>query len=85
MAMAPKQNANSGKEPLVTAHLLMVILRRPALFYSVMMIDRSVTEAVHYAHAADHALGRIATQNSANPELLDALSEGAKFAAHRQN
>jgi len=48
-------------------------------------IDRSVAEAVHYAQAADRALGRIAAQNSANPALLDALSEAAKFAAHRQN
>jgi len=48
-------------------------------------IDRSVAEAVHYAQTADRALGRIAAQNSANPALLDALSEAAKFAAHRQN
>jgi octaprenyl-diphosphate synthase len=48
-------------------------------------IDRSVAEAVHYAHAADSALARIAAQNSANPALVDALSEAAKFAAHRQN
>ena len=48
-------------------------------------IDRSVAEAVHYAQAADRALGCIAAQNSANPALLDALSEAAKFAAHRQN
>ncbi|MGB0197822.1 MAG: polyprenyl synthetase family protein, partial [Candidatus Puniceispirillaceae bacterium] len=48
-------------------------------------IDRSVAEAVHYAQAADRALGRIAAQNSADPALLGALSEAAKFAAHRQN
>ena len=48
-------------------------------------IDRSVTESVHYAHNAESALARIATQNSANPALLEALSETAKFAAHRQN
>ena len=48
-------------------------------------INRSVAEAVQYAHAARSALGRIAAQNSANPALLDALSEAAKFAAHRQN
>ena len=48
-------------------------------------IDRSVAEAVHYAHNAESALARIATQNSANPALLEALSEAAKFAAHRQN
>ena len=48
-------------------------------------IDRSVAEAVQYAHAANSALARIAAQNSTNPALLDALSEAAKFAAHRQN
>ena len=48
-------------------------------------IDRSVAEAVKYAHAAESALARIAAQNSANSALLDALSEAAKFAAHRQN
>ena len=48
-------------------------------------IDRSVAEAVQYAHAANSALTRIAAQNSTNPALLDALSEAAKFAAHRQN
>jgi len=47
-------------------------------------IDRSVAKAVHYADAAETALARIADQNSANPALLDALSEAAKFAAHRQ-
>ena len=48
-------------------------------------IERSVTVAVQYANAADSALTRIAAQSSANPALLDALSEAAKFAAHRQN
>ena len=48
-------------------------------------IDRSIAEAEQYAHIADSALARIATQNSANPALLEALSEAAKFAAHRQN
>ena len=47
-------------------------------------IDRSVAEASYYAHAADSALARITVQNSAHPALLDALSEAAKFAAHRQ-
>ena len=48
-------------------------------------IDRSVAKAAQYANAAEGALGRIAAQNSADPALLDALSEAAKFAAHRQN
>ena len=48
-------------------------------------IERSVAVAVQYANAADSALTRIAAQSSANPALLDALSEAAKFAAHRQN
>ena len=47
-------------------------------------IDRSVAEAVRYAYAAETALEHIAAQNSTNPELLDAMSEAAKFAAHRQ-
>ena len=47
-------------------------------------IDRSVAEAVHYAHAAETALARIAAQNNTNTALLDALSEAAKFAAHRE-
>ena len=46
-------------------------------------IDRSVAEAAQYAHAANSALQRIAAQNSANPALIDALSEAAKFAAYR--
>ena len=48
-------------------------------------IERSVAVAVQYTNAADSALTRIAAQSSANPALLDALSEAAKFAAHRQN
>ena len=48
-------------------------------------IDRSVAEAVQYAHAAEIALARIAAHYSTDPALLDALSEAAKFAAHRQN
>ena len=48
-------------------------------------IDRSVAQATHYADVADRAIGRIAAQNSADPALLDALSEAAKFAARRQN
>ena len=47
-------------------------------------IDRSVVEAARYSDAADRSLRRIAAQNSANPALIDALSEAAKFAAHRQ-
>ena len=53
-------------------------------------IDRSVTEAGKYAGAAAAALDRIADQTntgqiSAITALLDALSEAARFAAHRQN
>ena len=47
-------------------------------------IDRSVAEAEHYASAAETALKRIAVQNTATPALLEALSEAAKFAVHRQ-
>ena len=47
-------------------------------------IDRSVAKAGHYAHAADSALERIADQRSANQALINALSEAAQFAAHRQ-
>ncbi len=47
-------------------------------------IDRSVAEAEHYASAAETALKRIAVQNNATPALLEALSEAAKFAVHRQ-
>ncbi len=53
-------------------------------------IDQCVAEAVKYAGAAEAALQRIAELTSANQTndviaLLDALSEAAKFAAHRQN
>ena len=42
-------------------------------------------EAAKYAGGADAAIELIADQTSAVPDLLDALSEAARFAAHRQN
>ena len=48
-------------------------------------IDRSVEEAVKYARAADARLHQIDNQTNVAPALLDALSEAARFAAHRQN
>ena len=73
----------------------MVILTPPQILDRYDAIDRSVAEAEKYAKAADAALHRIADQTNANQTsasqtsaltaLLDALSEAARFAAHRQN
>ena len=47
-------------------------------------IERSIAEAVTYAGAAEATMQRIAEQSKADPALLDALCEAARFAAHRQ-
>ena len=84
--MAPIPNANFGKEPSVTGHFADGDFETAcAILQRYDAIDRSVAEAVRYAQAADRALWRIAAQNSANPALLDALSEAANFAAHRHS
>jgi len=39
---------------------------------------------VTYASAAEATMQRIAEQSKADPALLEALCEAARFAAHRQ-
>jgi octaprenyl-diphosphate synthase len=47
-------------------------------------IERTIAEAVIYAGAAETTMQRIAEQSKADPALLEALCEAARFAAHRQ-
>lgn len=47
-------------------------------------IERSIDEAVNYATAAEATLQLISGWSSADPNLIEALSETARFAAHRQ-
>jgi geranylgeranyl pyrophosphate synthase len=47
-------------------------------------IERSIAKAVTYANAAEATIKLIAEQSKADPALLDALCEAARFAAHRQ-
>jgi octaprenyl-diphosphate synthase len=47
-------------------------------------IERSIAEATTYASSAEATMQRIAKQIKADPALLEALFEAARFAAHRQ-
>ena len=48
-------------------------------------IERSISEAIKYANAAEHSVTLVANQSTGDLALLESLTEAARFAAHRQS